>query len=173
MEGVPSDLAVLGVFGEWLSDADALWGCNVIALFLAMMPPALSIPPETAYPLPEYRADCRLVDRDGKRVNARVDVSGVGETRKLQVALKSRKFPELRKKTIYSGSSIRTSQKDRWTSVLDAEEVKPGKERQTIWIEVGADLSQGAELKLTQEREVVPLMIGLCSTEPLAKKAKK
>lgn len=54
---------------------------------------------------------------------------------------------------------------------MDAKEFNSGNDAKTIWIEVGSDLSKGAKLKLTQRSEVVPLLIGLCSTKPLAKKS--
>lgn len=142
-------------------------GANV--LFLAMTPtPPPPIPAETTYPLPQYRADCRLVDREGKLIKARIDVSGAGETRKLHIVLKSSKFPELRNKIIYTGSSIRVLGKGKWESVMDAQIFKPGKDPEYVWIEVGSDLTKGAHFWVTRNSETVPLATGLCTAKPFA-----
>lgn len=142
---------------------------SMIVLFLTMTPqPPPSIPVETTYPLPQYRADCRLVDREGNRIKARIDVTGVGNTRKLHIVLRSPKFPQLRNKIIYTGPSIRVLGDKQWASVMDAHEINSGKDAEFIWIEVGSDLSNGAHFRLTRMSQAVPLMTGLCSTKPLA-----
>jgi hypothetical protein len=147
----------------------AVFQIGAIVSFLAMTPPPPPpIPAETTYPLPQYRADCRLVDREGKLIKARIDVSGVGETRKLHIVLKSSKFPELRNKIIYTGSSIRVLGKGKWESVMDAQIFKPGKDPEYVWIEVGSDLTKGAHFRVTRNSETVPLATGLCTAKPFA-----
>ena len=142
---------------------------GAIVLFLAMTPtPPPPIPAETTYPLPQYRADCRLVDREGNLIKARIDVSGVGETRKLHIVLKSPKFPELRNKLIYTGPSIRVIGTEKWASVMDAQVSKAGKDTEYVWIQVGSDFSKGAHFRLTRNSETVPLVTGLCTAKPLA-----
>ena len=136
----------------------------MIALLLMLTPPPPPPMRERDTPLPEYRADCGVVDADGRYARATVRVAGSGRTRSITVDRARGALSPLVGRRIASGASVSSGTAAGW-STLDAEPVDVRGRRATLSIDIQHDAGSGAELRLVDGDEI--LAAGLCRTAAL------
>jgi hypothetical protein len=137
----------------------------LLNLAVAMLPPAPPEPQRTT-PLPVYSAKCRLVDRNTKDHRLAFAIRGFGEGRRAVFKkgsgpLKALVALDQKASVISFGNSQQL-----WDTG-DVVKARLGNRDVTVWIDVKANVSRGATVKITDAAEMfgLPLFAGLCRTE--------